>query len=67
MKTQACQAGTALTTFHIRSSKFSPSRRVLVKAVQHNPLAVRTMIVKVPGRLPLCHQFGIRFTHQPQA
>ena len=31
--------------------------RVFVSAAQHNPLTVRTMIVVVPGKLPLCHQF----------
>ncbi len=30
--------------------------RVLVSAAQLRPEAVRTMIVVVPGRLPLCHQ-----------
>src|SRR5271154_865688 len=33
------------------------SVRVFVSAAQHIPVAVRTMIVVVPGRLPLCHQF----------
>jgi len=41
--------------------------RVLVSPAQQNSPEVRTMMVIVPGRLPLCHQFPSRFTHQPLA
>jgi len=44
-----------------------PSFRALEIADQHNPLAVRTKIDEVPGKLPSCHQFGRLLTHQPQA
>jgi len=60
----ARHAGTALTICHIIASRFRPSARVFVMAAQHNPLAVRTMMLKVPGRLPECHQFGTRLTNQ---
>ena len=42
------------------------SVRVFAKAAQHNPVAVRTMMVVDPGKLPLCHQFPIP-TIQPLA
>lgn len=41
--------------------------RVLVRAAQQKPECVRTMMVEVPGRLPLCHQLGISLTAQPRA
>lgn len=43
--------------------------RVFVNAAQHNPLAVRTMIVVVPGKLPPCHQLPapLFLTSQPLA
>ena len=41
--------------------------RVLARAAQQNPLAVRTMMLVVPGKLPPCHQLGRRFTAQPLA
>jgi hypothetical protein len=41
--------------------------RVLARAAQQNPLAVLTMMEVVPGRLPVCHQLGTRFTAQPLA
>src|ERR1700678_748669 len=66
-QTHARQAGTLLAIFHIISSRLSLSPRVLAKAAQHNPLAVRTMVERVPGRLPPCHQFGTLLTAQPQA
>jgi selenocysteine lyase/cysteine desulfurase len=36
------------------------ARLVLVNAAQQNPLWVRTAMVVVPGRLPLCHQLPDR-------
>jgi len=58
----AFHAGTWRTMSHtISSSAASISSdgcvRVFVNAAQHMPLAVRTMIVVEPGKLPLCHQF----------
>jgi hypothetical protein len=44
-----------------------PVARVLAKAAQQSPLEVRTKIVVTPGMLPLCHQFGVLLTTQPQA
>ena len=68
---QALQALTCPTMVQISLSR-SPSsgeswRRVLVKAAQQNPLWVRTMMVEVPGRLPLCHQLLALLTAQPLA
>src|SRR5664279_1671072 len=59
---QAPHDGTVRTMFHIILSiaifiSSAGSARVLVSAAQHMPVAVRTMIEVVPGRLPLCHQF----------
>ena len=42
------------------------SVRVLANAAQHNPAAVRTMMVVDPGKLPLCHIFPPP-TIQPRA
>jgi len=44
-------------------------RRVLARAAQENPVAVRTMIAVVPGRLPLCHRLPLPSlrTFQPRA
>src|SRR5271156_6301753 len=42
------------------------SVRVLANAAQHNPVAVRTMMVVDPGKLPLCHMFPPP-TIQPRA
>jgi hypothetical protein len=44
-----------------------PVARVFVSAAQQNPEAVRTMMVVVPGRLPLCHQLGALLTAHPRA
>ena len=44
-----------------------PGLRELASAAQHSPLAVRTMIVAEPGRLPLCHQLWRELTAQPLA
>src|SRR6516165_372614 len=43
--------------------------RVLVSAPQHMPFDVRTMMLVVPGRLPLCHQLPLPLsrTIQPRA
>src|SRR5271156_1511865 len=57
--------------FHvIRSSAVSISScgsvRVLVRAAQHIPVIVRTMMVVEPGKLPLCHRLP-EPTIQPRA
>jgi len=43
--------------------------RVLHRPAQQKPVEVRTMMVVVPGRLPLCHQFPapLSRTIQPRA
>ena len=40
-------------------------RRVFASAAQQKPLDVRTRIVDVPGKLPLCHQLFAVFTDHP--
>src|SRR6202044_2854671 len=57
--TSPCHSGTLRTIFHIIPlSALSISScglvRVLVRAAQHIPVAVRTMSVVEPGKLPLC-------------
>ena len=44
-------------------------RRVLISAAQQKPVAVRTRMAVVPGRLPLCHQLPLPLflTFQPLA
>ena len=71
---QAFQLGTVRTMFHIiwsRAELISSegSVRVLHRAAQQKPVGVRTMMVVVPGRLPLCHQFPAPLlrTIQPRA
>ena len=44
-----------------------PVLRVFVSAAQQKPEAVRTIMVVVPGRLPLCHQLFALLTAQPRA
>ena len=68
---QAFHSGTLRTMFHvIRSSAVSISScgsvRVLVRAAQHIPVAVRTMMVVEPGKVPLCHKLP-EPTIQPRA
>ena len=57
----AFHAGTTWIMFPIIcasavSISFDGSVRVLVRAAQHMPFAVRAIMVVDPGRLPLCHQ-----------
>ena len=68
---QAFHSGTLWTMFHIiPSSAVSISScgsvRVFVRAAQHIPVAVRTMMVVEPGKLPLCHRLP-EPTIQPRA
>ena len=68
---QAFHSGMLRTMFHIiPSSALSISScgsvRVFVRAAQHIPVAVRTMIVVEPGKLPLCHTLPAP-TIQPRA
>lgn len=42
-------------------------RLVLVKAAQQKPPWVRTAMVLVPGRLPLCHQLSDLLMQKPLA
>src|ERR1700690_3288469 len=68
---QAPHPGTLRAIAHmVPSSALSISScgsvRVLANAAQHIPVAVRTMMVVDPGRLPLCHQFPLP-TIQPLA
>src|SRR6202044_375526 len=69
--TSPCHSGTLRTMFHIiplsaLSISSCGSVRVLVRAAQHIPVAVRTMRVVEPGKLPLCHQLP-EPTIQPRA
>ena len=67
----AFQLATFLAIFQTRLSKSKPigelGRRVFIRAAQQNWLCVRTMMLIVPGRLPLCHQLLIGLTCQPLA
>src|ERR1700687_4144346 len=66
---QARQRLTWATIFHTSLSR-APSMadsRVLANAAQQNPLRVRTAMVEVPGKPPLCHQLSALFTAQPFA
>ena len=74
VRCHAPQAGTVRTIFHIILSRAlliwsEGSVRVLHRAAQQKPVAVRTMIVVVPGRLPLWHQLPAPLlrTIQPRA
>src|SRR5580693_4210892 len=66
----ACQALTCRTMLQLsrsRSLSIAEFARVFVKAAQQNPLWVRTAMVEVPGKRPLCHQLFALLTSQPLA
>ena len=70
----ALQEGTVPTMFHMSWSRAASIsldgwERVLHRPAQQKPVLVRTMMVVVPGRLPLCHQFPAPLlrTIQPRA
>lgn len=64
---QALTLRTMSQTMLSRARLLSGCLRALVSAAQQNPEEVRTMMVVVPGRLPLCHQLPAVLTAQPRA
>jgi hypothetical protein len=64
---QTCQLLTSRTMSETSLCRLVFGHLVFANAAQQNPLCVRTAMVAVPGRLPLCHQSLALLTIHPFA